>query len=203
LVTLKIAGINMKSLFYAVISFLLLSQPVAADDKVVAEEFLKCKLDAVFAVLQTEDLQQEAKNKAVVDIVTPMFDFALMAKLCLGKKYWPDLTEENKVRFTDLFIKRLRTSYLDKLTIYTDEKVIYEPPVQVKEKIHVPTYLVSKEKKISMRYKLYKSKHTWKIYDVEIQGVSIIRSYRAQFTAILENGTMDDLLLKMEESVAN
>ena len=193
----------MKSLFYAVISVLLLSQTVAADDKVVAEEFLKCKLDAVFAVLQTEDLQQEAKNKAVVDIVTPMFDFALMAKLCLGKKYWPDLTEENKVRFTDLFIKRLRTSYLDKLTIYTDEKVIYEPPVQVKEKIHVPTYLVSKEKKISMLYKLYKSKHSWKIYDVEIQGVSIIRSYRAQFTAILENGTMDDLLLKMEESVAN
>jgi len=202
-VTLKIAGIYMKSLFYAVISVLLLSQTVAADDKVVAEEFLKCKLDAVFAVLQTEDLQQEAKNKAVVDIVTPMFDFALMAKLCLGKKYWPDLTEENKVRFTDLFIKRLRTSYLDKLTIYTDEKVIYEPPVQVKEKIHVPTYLVAKEKNISMRYKLYKSKHTWKIYDVEIQGVSIIRSYRAQFTAILENGTVDDLLLKMEESVAN
>ena len=52
-----------------------------------------------------------------------------------------------------------------------------------------------------MRYKLYKSEHTWKIYDVEIQGVSIIISYRAQFTAILENGTIDDLLLKMEESL--
>jgi len=193
----------MKSLRYAIISLFILSQTVNADDKIAAEEFLKSNLDAAFAVLLNEDLQQAAKNKAVVEIVTPMFDFALMAKLSLGKKYWPGLTAENKERFTDLFIKRLRTSYLNKLTLYTDEKVTYEPPVQVKKKIHVPTYLLSKEKKISMRYKLYKSKRTWKIYDVEIQGVSIIRSYRAQFAAILKDGTIDDLLLKMEESVAN
>ena len=92
-------------------------QTVAADDTVIAVAFLKCKLDSAFAVLQNEELQQEARNKAVVDIVTPMFDFELMAKLSLGKKYWPDLTEENKIRFTDLFIKRLRTSYIDKLNI--------------------------------------------------------------------------------------
>jgi phospholipid transport system substrate-binding protein len=196
-------GINMKSLFYAVISLLLVSQTVAADDKVIAVEFLKCKLDSAFAVLQNEDLQQEARNKAVVGIVTPMFDFELMAKLSLGKKYWPDLTEENRIRFVDLFVKRLSTSYIDKLNIYTDEKIVFEPPVQVEKKVHVPTYLISKEKKISMRYKLYQSEHTWKIYDVEIQGVSIIRSYRSQFTAILENGTINDLFLKMEESVVN
>ena len=192
----------MKNLLYAVISILILSQTVNADDKAAAEEFLKSNLDAAFAVLQNEDLQQEAKKKEVVEIVTSMFDFALMAKLSLGKKYWPELTEENKEKFTELFIKRLRTSYLDKLTLYTDEKVTYEPPVQVKKKIHVPTNLISKEKKISMRYKLYKSKLNWKIYDVEIQGVSIIRSYRAQFAATLENATIYDLLLKLEESVA-
>jgi phospholipid transport system substrate-binding protein len=126
-----------------------------------------------------------------------------MAKLSLGKKYWPDLTEENKERFTELFIKRLRTSYLDNLTIYTDENVTYEPAVQVKKKIHVPTYLISKQKKISMLYKLYQSESDWKIYDVEIQGVSIIRSYRSQFSEILKNGTTDDLLLKLEKSVDN
>ena len=119
----------------------------------------------------------------------------------IRKKYWPGLTAENRQRFTDLFIRRLRTSYLGKLSVYSNETVIYEAPVRVKKKIHVPTALISKQKKISMRYKLYKSKHTWKIYDVEIQGVSIIRSYRAQFAAILKDGTLDDLLLKMEESV--
>jgi len=54
-----------------------------------------------------------------------------------------------------------------------------------------------------MRYKLYHSESEWKIYDVEIQGVSIIRSYRSQFSEILKNGTIDDLLLKLEKSVEN
>ena len=191
----------MKSILYAVISLFLLSPIVSADDKVAAENFLKCKLEAVFAVLQIEDLQQEAKQKAVVGIVSPMFDFALMAKLSLGKKYWPSMSQEKRDRFTELFIKRLRGSYLDKLTIYTDEDVTYEEAVQVKKKIHVPTYLISKQKKISMLYKLYQPEGGWKIYDVEIQGVSIIRSYRSQFSEILKNGTIDDLLLKLENSV--
>ena len=195
--------VNMKSLLYAVISLLFLSQAVNADDKSGAEELLKCKLDAFFEVLQNKDLDQEDKNNEVVEILTALFDFPLMAKLSLGKKYWPGLTEAKKERFTELFIKRLRTSYLDNLTLYTDENVTYEPAVQVKKKIHVLTYLISKQKKISMLYKLYQSESDWKIYDVEIQGVSIIRSYRSQFSEILKNGTFDDLMLKLKESVEN
>jgi phospholipid transport system substrate-binding protein len=73
----------------------------------------------------------------------------------------------------------------------------------VKKKIHAPTYLVSKDKKISILYKFYKAEKNWKIYDLEIQGVSIIRSYRSQFSGILENGTVDDLLLKLENPADN
>jgi phospholipid transport system substrate-binding protein len=187
----------MKVWLYAVFGLLLLSRPVIADEKIAAEEFLKSNLDAVFAVLQKKDLAPQAKNNEVVEIVTPMFDFALMAKLSLGRKYWPDLTQDKKDRFTELFVKRLRKSYLDKLTTYTDEKIIYESPVAVKKKIHIPTHLISKGKKISMLYKLYPSNNSWKIYDVEIQGVSIIRSYRAQFREILQKGTFDELLQRM------
>ena len=100
-----------------------------------------------------------------------------------------------------MFIKKLRTSYLSKLTLYTDEKIIYEPPVQDKNKVRISTYLISKDKKIDMLYKFYSSGNSWKIYDVEIQGVSIIRSYRSQFDEIMQNGTIDDLLLKLQESV--
>jgi phospholipid transport system substrate-binding protein len=197
------AGRYMKTLLFALLSLFILSTAVNADDKDAAERFLKCKLDAVFAVLQIEDLHQEAKKKAVIGIVTPMFDFALMAKLSLGKKYWPGLTATQQQRFTELFIKRLRDSYLENLTAYTDERVVYEPAVQAKTKILIPTYLISKQKKISMHYKLYPSESEWKIYDVEIQGVSIIRSYRSQFSEILKNGTAEDLLLKLENSTAN
>ena len=140
----------MKVLLYAGFSLLLLSQAVMADDKSAGEEYLKSKLDAVFKVLQKKDLSQQAKNSQVVEIVTPMFDFELMGKLSLGKSYWPDLSPEQRGRFTELFVERLRQSYLNKLTAYTDEKIIYESPVAVKTKVHVPTQLISKGKKISM-----------------------------------------------------
>ncbi len=170
-----------------------------ADDKSDAEELVKRKLDAVFAVLQKKDLQQQAKKKEISEIVTPMFDFELMAKLTMGRKHWPSLPLEKKEKFTTLYIELLKKSYLDKLALYTDEKVIFEPPAQVKEKVHIPTQLVSKDRKTSILYKLYKTADDWKVYDLEIQGVSIIRSYRSQFDEIMQNGTIDDLLLKMEK----
>jgi phospholipid transport system substrate-binding protein len=191
------------ALLYTVIGVLLLGQTVNADDKDAAGEFLKGNLDAVFTVLQKKDLEKHAKRDQIEEIVTPMFDFKRMAKLSLGRKFWPDLSREDKEKFTNLFLERLRQSYLNKLTAYTDEKIIYESPVAVKKKVHVPTNLVSNDNKISMLYKLYPSNNTWKIYDVEIQGVSIIRSYRSQFKEILQNGTFDDLLQKMQKSVNN
>lgn len=193
----------MKNLLVAVISLLLFYQSAAADDKNEVEILLKNNLDAVFTVLQKKDLDPQAKNKEIVDIVTPMFDFELMARLSLGKKHWPGLSQDKKERFTELFIQRLKTSYLNNFTLYTDEKIFYEPSVQVEKKIHAPTYLVSKDKKISILYKFYKAEKNWKIYDLEIQGVSIIRSYRSQFSSILESGTVDDLLLKLENPADN
>jgi phospholipid transport system substrate-binding protein len=184
-------------------SLVFLSQAETADDKSAAEEFLKSNLNKAITVLQKKDLSPEAKNSEIEEIVTPMFDFELMAKLSLGKKYLPDLTRDQRDRFTELFVHRLRQSYLDKLTAYTDEKVIYESPVAVKNRVHVPTQLISKGNKISMLYKLYPSSNSWKIYDIEIQGVSIIRSYRSQFKEILQKGTFDDLLKKMEKPANN
>ena len=188
----------MKAIIYAMLSLLMGCQSAAAENKASAEALLKANLAAVFAVLQKQDLDQEAKNREIIEIVNPMFDFSLMAKLTLGRKYWPGLTPEQKESFTQLFIKRLRASYLDSLTLYTDEKVIYETPVEVKQKIHIPTYLVSQNNKISIRYKFYHSESNWKIYDLEIQGVSIVRSYRSQFHEILKSGTIDDLLIKLQ-----
>ena len=193
----------MRSLLYVVLGLLILSQTVIADDKSAAEEILRSKLEAVISVLQKKELELEAKKKEIIEIVTPIFDFSLMAKLTLGRKYWPGLAKEKKERFEELFIKRLKESYLEKLTRYnyTDEKIDYNAPVQVKKKIHIPTDLISKDNKISMLYKLYKSKHNWKIYDIEIEGVSLITIYRSQFNQVLSSGTIDDLLEKLEEPV--
>ncbi len=192
----------MKSLLHAVLTLLIFSQTVIADDKSAAEEILRSKLKAVISVLQKKELELDARKKEIVEIVTPIFDFPLMAKLALGRKFWPGLAKEKKERFTELFIKRLKESYLEKLTryTYTDEKVVYNAPIQLNKKIHIPTTLISKDNKISMLYKLYKSEQNWKIYDIEIEGVSIITTYRSQFEQALRTGTIDDLLETLEES---
>jgi len=189
----------MKHLIYAVLFTLIFSQSVIADDKKDAEKVLKGKLESVILVLEKKALNEETKKKEIVEIVTPMFNFSLMSKLTLGKKHWPGFTKEQKERFTELFTKRLKDSYLDKMMLYTDEKIEYKESVQVGKKVQIPTILTSKDNKISMLYKLYKSKQGWKIYDIEIQGVSLISTYRSQFDEILRNKTVDDLLAKLEK----
>jgi phospholipid transport system substrate-binding protein len=191
-------GMTMKRMIYAVLAFLLMSQIAWSDDKSAAKELLETKIEAALAVLQRKDLVQQEKNKEVVKIVEPIFDYYLMAKLTLGRKYWPGLSEKNRKEFTDLFVARLKGTYVDKLSLYTDEKVVYETPVQKGIKIRIPTSVISKNKKIAMMYKLYKSSNGWKIYDIEIEGVSLISTYRSQFYDILNKGTIDDLLLKLK-----
>jgi phospholipid transport system substrate-binding protein len=192
-------GMTMKRMSYAVLAFLLMSQVAWSDDKSAAKELLETKIEAALAVLQKKDLGQQEKNKEVVKIVEPIFDYNLMAKLTLGRKYWPGLSEKNRKEFTDLFVERLKGTYVDKLSLYTDEKVVYETPVQEGIKVQIPTSVISKNKKIAMMYKLYKSSDGWKIYDIEIEGVSLISTYRSQFYDILGKGTIDDLLLKLEK----
>lgn len=189
----------MRSLIYTVLILFITAQTGLTSDEKEAQALLKTKLDAAIAVLQQKDLDPQKKNEQLVEIVTPLFDFRLMAKLSLGRKYWPGLSEEKKDEFTDLFIKRLRASYLEKISLYTDEKVFFKTPVQNKRKVRIPTEIISNNNRISMIYKMYKSKKDWKIYDVEIEGISIISTYRSQFDQVLSKGTIDELLQKLEK----
>jgi len=189
----------MRSLLYTVLILFITVQTGLTSDVTEAQAILKTKLDATIAVLQKKDLDTQKKNEQLVEIVTPMFDFHLMAKLSLGRKYWPGLSEEKKDEFTDLFIKRLRASYLEKISLYTDEKVFFKTPVQDKRKVSIPTEIISKNNRISMIYKMFKSKNDWKIYDFEIEGVSIISTYRSQFDQILSKGTIDELMKRLEK----
>ena len=189
----------MRCLLFIVLSFFCLSQNAVAETKNDVQAMLKCRLDAVISVLGQNDLSVDEKNRKVVEIVSPMFDFPQMAKLTLGKRHWPGLSKDEKERFTDLFVKRIKTSYRDKLTLYTNEEVVYEKTIQAKRKIRISTYLISKDNKISILYKFFEKQGEWKIYDLEIQGVSVIQTYRTQFNQILQSGSMDDLLLKLEE----
>jgi phospholipid transport system substrate-binding protein len=188
----------MRGLIYTVLILFFTVQAGFTSDENDAQRLLKQKLDAAIAVLQKKDVDQQKKNDQLVELVKPMFDFHLMAKLTLGRKYWPGLSDEKRDEFTDRFIKRLQASYLEKLSLYTDEKVFFRPPVKHNRKVRIPTELISNTSKISMIYKMYKSRDDWKIYDIEIEGVSIISTYRSQFDQVLSKGSIDELIRRLE-----
>jgi len=195
----------MRSLWCVLLVFLVAGQVANAADKDPNDpnELLRTKFNAVISVLQNKDIDQKAKERQISEIVVPIFDFPLMAKLSLGRKHWPKLTTPQREKFTELFVERLKASYREKIMLYTEEKVVFKPTVQKKKTTHIPVELVSKDKKVAMLYKLRKVDERWKIYDVEIEGVSVLLTYRSQFDDILRFGTVEDLLSQMEKPPAN
>ena len=163
------------------------------------EELLRNKWDAIVSILQNKDIEKKDKEKRISKIVTPIFDFPLMAKLVLGRKHWPKFTPPQREKFTRLFTERLKKSYREKITLYKDEEVLFKPKVQKKKTIYIPMELRYEDKKVAILYKLRKVDKRWKIYDVEIQGVSILWTYRSQFDEILRRDTVEDLLSRLQK----
>ena len=171
-----------------------------ADVEPEAEEKLKTSVDKVFTVLSDKELTMDQKKIKVVEITSSVFGYPLMAKLSLGKKHWSKFDSKQRAEFTSLFTELFQDFYVDKLDLFSDEKIQFQPPVLVnKKKVQIPTVLLSKEKEYSMLYKMAKTKNGWRIYDIEIEGVSLIHTYRSQYNHILESGEIEDLLIKMRE----
>lgn len=180
---------------------------VPAKDPNNPNELMAAKWDAVLKVLQAKDLDPKVKEKILDKIVSPVFDFPLMGQLALGRTHWPKLNAAQRERFTKLFVERLKTLYLEKTTLYTNEKIALKPGVQKKNLVQIPMVLLSEDKEIAIVYKLRKADEPgkskaslpWRIYDVEIEGVSILLTYRSQFDDILRQGTVEDLLSHLEK----
>ena len=210
----------MKSLSYALLISLIAGLGIYAADKYPNDpnELLRSKLcpivkdpnelrdlfqsrwDAVIIILQKKDIDEKVKKEQIYKIVSPLFDFPLMAKLTLGRKNWPKFSPPQREKFTRLFTNRLKSSYLENIKLYKNEKASFKPISQKKKNIiYIPMQLKSKEKKTAILYKLRKADKYWKIYDIEIQGVSILLTYRSQFDDILRRGTVKDLLSQLEK----
>ncbi|MHC4624791.1 MAG: Tgt2/MlaC family protein [Planctomycetota bacterium] len=194
----------MRSLWLAVLILLAAGQGVDGCDKDAnypddPNELLRVKWDGAMSVLQNKQIDEKAKEREINKIVSPIFDFPLMAKLALGRKNWPKLTPAEREKFTRLFVGRLKTSYREKISLYRDEKALFKPAMHKNKSIHIPMELISKDKNVAILYKLRKVDKRWKVYDVEIEGVSILLTYRSQFDDILRRGTVEDLLWRLEK----
>ncbi len=175
--------------------------PAMADEVQTVENLLKERTEAVLEILQDNGLNEEVKKDQIMDVVGPIIDFGLMAKLTLGKTNWERFNEKQRIEFVDLFVNRLENSYLDKSSIYCCVEVSYKPAFKQGNKVYVPIEVQAKDKPLEMLYKFYSSKDGWQAYDVEVNGVSLIKSYQSQFSEVLRNGTPEDLLINLREQV--
>ncbi|MFV1974115.1 MAG: phospholipid-binding protein MlaC [Candidatus Scalindua sp.] len=180
--------------------FLLLSQVVVADVETEAEKTLKLSIGKVFTVLLDKEMTLDQKKSKVIDITNTTFNYPLMAKLSLGKANWSEFNAKQRVEFTSLFTELFQRFYVDKLDLFSNEEIIFQPANAVQEKkVQIPTILLSKGKKYSILYKMSNTKDGWKVYDIIIEGVSLIHTYRSQYNHILGKGGVEDLLTKMRE----
>ncbi len=194
----------MKKIACLLLVFLLFSLVAVADVESEAEKLLKMSVNKVFTVLSDKELSIDQKKSKVIEITNPVFSFSLMAKLSLGKAHWSQFNAKQRTEFTDLFTEMFQNFYVDKLDLFSDEKVIFQPATIVKKKkVQIQTVLISKGTEYSMLYKMFKTKNGWKIYDFEVEGVSILHTYRSQYHHILKSVDIEGLLAKMREKTKN
>ncbi len=140
----------------------------------------------------------ERKRKLWAEI-SPLFNFKEMSKRALGK-YWKERSDEEKSEFVELFTSILKDTYIGKTDTYSGEKIVYLRERQDDTRCKVQTTFITKAKKeISVNFSLLNNDGEWKIYDVVIEGVSLVNNYRSQFNNILIKSSYEDLVQKMEE----
>ncbi len=175
-------------------------QVSVAEVETEAEKTLKAAISQVFTVLANKEVSLDQKKHKVIEITNTAFGFPLMAKLSIGKDHWLQFNAKQREEFTSLFTGLFQKFYIDKLDLFSDEEVIFQPATVVsKKKVQIPTTLLSKGKKFSVLYKMANTKNGWKIYDITIEGVSLVHTYRSQYQHILDGGEVEDLLTKMRE----
>lgn len=174
----------------------------AFEEAVIVPEMTK-KIDKALTILKEKDLSTEAKGKKIISILDEAFDYKLMSRLSLGKK-WRTLSSDQKNTFTEIFSKKLKQSYIDKLDLYTDQKVKILGIDKVKStRIVLNSEIVGKDETYDIKYKFYKKKNMdeWFIYDVDIVGVSLIQTYRKQFSTFLKEKSIEDLISNLNQNI--
>lgn len=173
------------------------AQPTDAGPKGV-REVVEGAINSVLSVLRDKSNSHDARRQKILAIMDSVGDFALMAKLTLGPAHWPKFDEAQRKEFVATFTKTIHDACFDKLDTYTDETVEFLAPVPGdKGKYAMRLHIFSRGERYTLIFKLYHAKSIWKIYDMEIEGVSFIRAYRAQYDQVLQKASPRELLDRM------
>lgn len=176
---------------------LLLSGPAMAESPTQA---LSATVDQILALLRDQTLDKESKRRTLAATIEAGFDFDTMARSTLGR-HWRKATPEQQKRFQQLFTDLLESTYLGRIEAYTNETVSYGAEKIRGNKALVETSVHSGNNDIPIHYKLVQKDGGWYVYDVVIEGVSLVRNFRSSYGAILDRKGFDELFARMEGKI--
>lgn len=164
---------------------------------------LKYIADNMISQLKSNKATLKTKPAIVYSLaykyVVPYADLPEMSKRVLPPKVWNNATASQRAQFQKEFTRLVIRTYASALTSYQDQEVRFFPVrVRSGNSVEVRSEITSSSSPaISVTYRLLNSGGQWKLYDMSVEGVSLISSFRSQFASILANGNMDKLLARL------
>lgn len=144
----------------------------------------------------------KARRGQILKIVSHYFNFDEMSRSALGHP-WKEQTPQKRQEFVDLFTQLLFNTYVDRLQNYTgsNQQVSYDSQQINGDYAVVDTHVFFEGKNVPLDYRLHKTNGKWKVYDVVVEGISLVANYRSQFSSILANESFDAMLQKLRTKV--
>jgi phospholipid transport system substrate-binding protein len=161
---------------------------------------VRSSVEAVIALLKDDQLDRQSRRDRMREVIDKRFDFRAMSQRTLATN-WKKATEAEKQKFTELFAELIQNSYVSKIESYTNETVEYPGEKQKGRKAVVETLIVTSSAEIPVDYKVYLKDGSWQVYDVIIEGVSLISNYRSSYQEIVRKDGFNGLLAQMEEKI--
>lgn len=156
----------------------------------------------ILNVIMDRGIDRYEKNTRILTAVEKLFDYELMARLSIGPR-WQEMTATQQTDYLALFTERVKRVYLGTLYSFTRNDIVVGPATQLsKQCVAVSTLLVNRGIQTEVVYKMYHGKSdddTWRVYDLKIEGVSMVEAYRADFSSYLGTGCATGFIEKLRE----
>ena len=186
--------------FVMTLSLFVLTFPVIhAGDVEDINSMVKKKVAVIFDLLGKQDTEKNERNEKIVGELNEIMDFQLAAYLSLGK-HWKKISKTQKKEFVETFQQYINNYIVEKIDLYTNQKIdIGDSKIVKKGRAELEIGILSGGETLKVNFKLRKNKKKeWRVYDVDIEGVSLITTFRSQFSGVLKNSSFEELLEKLK-----
>ncbi len=198
--------------YYLSILVMLLLLPLTGRTAVAGEpiDVLKAPMAEALAVLRDPQYKADDPAKKAEQrekfwaIIKPSFDFEELSKRTLARN-WKLFDAAQQAAFTDVFSELLGNIYVDRIQGgYNDETIEFGDQIKHESRplAVVKTFIVSARNRIPVDYSMIEKDGTWRVYDVKVEGISLVKNYRSQFKEILSKDSPDQLIEMLKKKVA-